>query len=228
VSVGGVLREAWSLYRLFFWRGLLIATPLFLVFSVPGAAIDSLHDTTWTVLAASILVSLFTSYGDFLVEGVFAEDIRDHHIGLPPPGIVELIRRIRPRLVTLLLAALVYSLCFTAGLALLVLPGVIVLVYWSVVVPVVVLEGHGMREGFRRSYLLVRGHFWPVLGVLAIVLVGSGVLETGFDNLLRFLPEFFASWTGHLVVSVLTAPYAAHALAVIYYRLVDSEGGRSS
>jgi hypothetical protein len=228
VSVGGVLREAWRLYRLFFWRGLLIATPLFVVFSIPGAAVDTLHDTTWTVAAASTLVGLFTTYGDFLVEGVLAADVRDHEAGLEPPGAADLIRHVRPRLLTLLLAVLVYSVCITAGVVLLVVPGLIVLVYWSVVVPVIVLEGHGMRAAFRRSYRLVRGHFWPVLGILGILLVGSALLETGFDNLLFFLPEFFASWIGHLVVSALTAPYAAHALAVIYYRLVDSRGRRSS
>jgi hypothetical protein len=228
VTVRGVLGEAWRLYLLFFWRSLLIAAPIFAVFVIPGAAVDSLHDTSWTVFFASLLVTLFTSYGDFLVEGVLAEDIRDERGGLPPPGTLELVRRIRPHLLTLLLATLVYSACFTAGLALLVVPGLIVLVYWSVIVPVIVLEGHGMRDAFRRSYRLVRGHFWPVLGILAIILVGSGLLETGFDNLLFWMPEFYASWLGHLIVSALTAPFAAHALAVIYYRLVDSSQARSS
>ncbi len=228
MSVRGVLREAWRLYRRFFWRGLLIATPIFVVLVIPGAAVDSLHDTTWTVFFASLLVSLFTSYGDFLVEGVLAEDIHDDHEGLPPPRARELAGRIRPHLVTLLLATLVYSACFAAGLVLLFVPGVVVLVYFSVIVPVIVLEGHGMREAFKRSYRLVRGHFWPVFGILAIILVGSALLETGFDNLLFFMPEFYASWAGHLLVSALTAPYAAHALAVIYYRLVDSEQTRSS
>ena len=32
--------------------------------------------TTWTVLVASILVTLFTSYGDFLVEGALVVDDR--------------------------------------------------------------------------------------------------------------------------------------------------------
>jgi len=228
MSVGSVLLEAWRLYRLFFWRGLLIATPLFVLFSIPEATVDALPDTTWTVVSASILVSLFTSFGDFLIEGVFAEEIRDHRQGRPPPAARELVLRMRPRLLRLLAAALVFAICFAAGIFLLIIPGLVVLAYWSVIVPVVVLEGHGIRDSFRRSYRLVKGHFWPVLWTVLIILVGSGILETGFDNLLFWMPEFYASWLGHLVISVLTAPFAAHALAVIYYRLVDFEPPRSS
>ena len=94
----------------------------------------------------------------------------------------------------------------------------------------IVVERRGMRESFRRSNALVRGHSWTVLWTLAIILVVSAFVETGFDNLLYPLPEFFASWLGHFLVSVITAPYAAHALAVIYFRLaaVDSGPARSS
>ena len=98
------------------------------------------------------------------------------------------------------------------------------------IVPVIVVERRGMRESFRRSNALVRGHSWTVLWSLLIILVASAFVETGFDNLLYPLPEFFASWLGHFLVSVITAPYAAHALAVIYFRLaaVDSGPARSS
>ena len=81
-----------------------------------------------------------------------------------------------------------------------------------------------MRASFKRSNELVRGHSWTVFWILAIIFVVSAFLETGFDNLLDPLPEFFASWLGHFLISVITAPYAAHALAVIYFRLVEAQG----
>jgi hypothetical protein len=228
MTVGGVLREAWRLYVILFWRSLLIAAPIFVVLVLPGAAFDSLDDTSWTVLSASVLVLLFTSYGDFLVEGLLAEDVRDVYEERPTPALGELARRMRPRLLPLAVATLVYSVCFAVGMVLLVVPGLIVLTRWSVIVPVIVIEGRGMRESFRRSSRLVKGSGWTVLGVLAVVLVVSGLLETLFDNLLFSLPEFFGSWLGHFLVSALTAPFAAHALAVIYYRLVDLTPPRSS
>jgi hypothetical protein len=228
LTVRGILREAWRLYVLLFWRSLLIAAAIFALLVIPAAVLDAQPDTTWTVFFASLLVTLFTSYGDLLVEGVLAEDVRDVHEGRPMPSMRELARRMRPRLFTLAVATLVYSVCITVGIVLLVVPGLIVLIRWSVIVPVIVIEGRGMRESFRRSNRIVKGKSWTVFGVLAIVFVASGLLETLFDNLLFWLPELYASWLGHFLVSVLTAPYVAHALAAIYYGLVDLEERRSS
>ena len=230
MTVVGILAEAGRLYVRFFWRGLLIAAPLFVVLPIPAAILDVQHDTAWTILVASFFVTMFTSYGDFLVEGALTLDIRHREEVGAYPRLRELIRKARPRLLTLLAATLIYSICIAAGLVLLVAPGLFVLVRWSVIVPVIVVEGRGMREAFRRSNALVRGHSWTVLCALLIILVVSAFVETGFDNLLYPLPEFFASWLGHFLVSVITAPYAAHALAVIYFRLaaVDSGPARSS
>jgi hypothetical protein len=228
MTVGGILREAPRLYVLLFWRSLLVAAVVFVGLVIPGAVLDVQHDTSWTIFTASILVALFTAYGDFLVEGALAEDVFDVYEGRPSPSLGQLVRRIRPHLVTLAVATFVYSVCFAAGLVLLVVPGLIVLVRWSVIVPVIMIEGAGIRESFRRSSRLVKGSGWTVFGVIAIVLVGESLVETFFDNLLYRLPEFYASWLGHFLVSVVTAPFVAHALAVIYYHLVDSERARSS
>ena len=230
MTVFGILAEAGRLYVRFFWRGLLIAAPLFVVLPIPAAILDVQHDTAWTILVASLFVTMFTSYGDFLVEGALTLDIRHREEVGAYPRLRELIRQARPYLLTLLAATLIYSICIAAGLALLIVPGLFVLVRWSVIVPVIVVERRGMRESFRRSNALVRGHSWTVLWSLLIILVVSAFVETGFDNLLYPLPEFFASWLGHFLVSVITAPYAAHALAVIYFRLaaVDFWPARSS
>ena len=227
MTVGGVLAEAGRLYIRFFWRSLLIAAAIFIVFTIPAAVVDIQHDTTWTILFASLLVTLFTSYGDFLVEGALAVDIHQREVAAPP-SLRTLLRRIRPHIWPLLGATLVYSVCFAVGLLLLVVPGLFVLVRWSVIVPVIIIEGRAMREAFRRSNGLVRGSSWTVLWILLVIFIVSALLETGFDNLLHSLPEFFASWLGHLFVSVLLAPYAAHTLAVIYFRLVEIERPRSS
>jgi hypothetical protein len=230
VTFFGILAEAGRLYVRFFWRGLLIAVPLFVVLPIPAAILDVQHDTAWTILLAGVFVTIFTSYGDFLVEGELTVDTRYREEVGAFPRLRDLIRQIRPHLLTLLAATLIYSICIGVGLALLVVPGLFVLVRWSVIVPVIVVEGRGMRESFRRSNALVRGHSWTVLWALGVILVVSAFVETGFDNLLYPLPEFFASWLGHFLVSVITAPYAAHALAVIYFRLagVDFGPARSS
>jgi len=221
VSVRGVLRESWVLYRLFFWRSLLIAAPIFLVLDIPSSLIDVVRDTTATVALSSFVLSLFTAFGDLLVEGLLAEDLRDHYAGRPTPGIRALARRIRPLLLVLVGSTFVYSAGVAIGLFLLVVPGLLVLTRWSVIVPVIVLERRGVRSAFRRCWVLVKGHGWRVFAVLTIIFVASAIVEAFFDNLFFWLPEFYAHWIGTALVSTVTAPFAAHALAVIYYRLVD-------
>jgi Membrane domain of glycerophosphoryl diester phosphodiesterase len=229
VTVGGVLADAARLYVRFFWRSLVVAAAIFIVFTIPAAVVDTLRDTRLTILIATLLVTLFTSYGDFLLEGTLAVDIKQHREVGAVPKLRALLRRTRPHLLTLLAATLVYSVSIVVGLVLLVVPGLIVLVRWSVIVPVIVIEGRGMRDAFKRSNQLVQGHSWTVLWILLIIFIIAGLLETWFDNLLHpLLPEFFSSWLGHFLVSVITAPYAAHALAVIYFRLVENERSRSS
>jgi hypothetical protein len=228
VTVLGILSEAARLYVRFFWRGLFLGVVVFLFLTIPAAIVDIQHDTTWTILLASSLVTIFTSYGDFLLEGALVVDARHHQESGSLPSLRSLLRQTRPYLFSLLAATLIYSVCIAVGLLLLVVPGLFVLVRWSVIVPVIVIERRGIRDSFRRSNELVRGHSWTVLWTLLIIFAVSGLLETGFDNLLYPLPEFFASWLGHLFVSALTAPFAAHTLAVIYFRVVDSRHPRSS
>lgn len=220
MSVRGVLRESWALYRLFFWRSLLIAAPIFLILDIPAAVIDVQPDTALTIALSSFALSLFTAFGDLLVEGVLAEDLRDHYAGLPIPGLRELGRRIRPVVLILALATFVYSAAVAVGLVLLIVPGLLMMTRWSVIVPVIVLERRGVGNAFRRCWQLVKGHSWGIAGVLSIIFIGSGIVEAFFDNLFFWLPEFYAHWVGTALVSTVTAPFAAHALSVIYYRLV--------
>jgi len=93
VTVAGILAEAGRLYVRFFWRSLLISASVFIVLTVPAAIVDVQHDTTWTILFASVLVTLFTSYGDFLVEGALTVDREDQEAGAP--GLRELELRAR-------------------------------------------------------------------------------------------------------------------------------------
>jgi hypothetical protein len=223
VTVWGVLREAGHLYRLTFWRSLLIATPIFLVFDLPSAALDVLPDTGLTITLASIALALLTTYGDLLVEGALAFDVLHLHEGRPEPRIRDVVRRIRPFVVTIAVGAFVYAFFTSIGFLLLLVPGLLLMTRWCLIVPVIVIEKRGVAQAFRRSNRLVKGHSWRVFAVVGIMLVASSILEAFFDNLLAFLPEFIAHWLGTWPVSVLTAPYVAHALAVLYYRLADPE-----
>jgi hypothetical protein len=228
VSVLGVLAEAWRLYRALFWRSLLITAAVFLVLDGVGAAAESAADAQWTLTLAGIFISVLTGFGDLVVEGALAEDQRDIDEGREPPPLGRLARRMAPRIGLLLVASLVYAAVTNLGLLLLVVPGLIVATRWSLIVPVIVLEDRGIRDGFRRSSRLVKGQSFRVFAVVAIVFVGSGLIEALLHELFFWLPEYYANLVGGYLASLLAAPYVAHALAVMYYRLVELEPGYRS
>ena len=65
------------------------------------------------------------------------------------------------------------------GLAsiLLLVPGIMLLVRWSVALPAVVIEREGVLGSLRRSRDLTDGHRWPILGfMLLLALFGAVVL----------------------------------------------------
>ena len=95
--------------------------------------------------------------------------------------------------------------------------------------PAVVLERQGVRGGFRRSFRLVRGSFWRVLGVLPGADRGAdrrrhhlGAVRGGVDDPRRrdrhvelsLLPQLI-SGLGQIASGVVTYPIAAGATALL-------------
>jgi hypothetical protein len=81
--------------------------------------------------------------------------------------------------------AILMALGFAVGFVLLIVPGFILMVMWSVAVPSKVVEKIGVFDALRRSGDLTRGRRWPIFGLFvlyaianwmlsALVVVGSG------------------------------------------------------
>src|SRR5206468_87068 len=60
------------------------------------------------------------------------------------------------------------GIAITIGLILIIVPGLFLITIWAVIVPVIVLEGAGVFDAFRRSHQLVRGRGWHVFGTLVV------------------------------------------------------------
>ena len=80
------------------------------------------------------------------------EDVRDGRID---SSIGELFERVRPYLGTLIISGILAGLGIAVGLVLLIVPGLILLTWWCLIVPVIVLEGRQVGEAFTRSRELV-------------------------------------------------------------------------
>lgn len=221
MTVGGVLSEALQLYRRFFRQFFLTAAAVFVVLNLFSAiAVDVSKDSNDAVEAFWSLVSLVVILvGSLWLQGALTATVADVRDGRADEDIEATFRRVRPVLWTLFVAGLLAGAGIALGLIALIVPGLFLLTRWILVTPAIVLERLGATDALRRSWELVRGHGWPVFGVIVVTLVLSAIAQALAIALFTFLPDFLQNWIGGLVANSLVAPFVALAWTVMYFHL---------
>jgi hypothetical protein len=229
VSVGGILGAAWQLYTRFFMRFFVIAAIVSLVVNLVNALVGSVvgSGAGAAVLLAfiSILVSLV---GTFWLQGALVYAVSDVRDGRIDTTVGEVFERVRPQLGTLIVAGVLAALGIAVGFVFLIVPGLILLTWWCLIVPVIVLEGKRVGEAFTRSRELVRGHGWTVFGVVVITAIVSGIAAGIIESIFSFLGDFLRYWIGGTIASAIVTPFFAVALTLMFFRLVELERGPSA
>jgi len=133
--------------------------------------------------------------------------------------------RVRPYLGTLILAGILAGLGIAVGLILLIVPGLILLTWWCLLVPAIVLEEKHVGESFSRSRELVRGHAWTVFGVIIVTAILSGIASGIIEWVFSFLPRFFRYWLGGTLANSVVGPFFAVALTLMYFALKELKEG---
>jgi hypothetical protein len=220
VTVGGVLGEAWSLYKRFLGRFFLTALIVFAVLDLISALADQAASDTWTsALLWGLVAALVSVVGYFWVQAALVETVHDVRDGRADRTIGETYRAVQPQLPAVVIAGILAAIGITIGFILLIIPGLFLLTIWSMVIPVIVLERRSTGEAFTRSREVVRGHGWSVFGLVIvtflIVAIASGVIRAVFSP----LPDFLDAWLGGLVAHSVTVPFAAAALTTAYFAL---------
>ena len=218
MTIGGVLGDAFEVYRRLWRRSVVVAGLIFAIVSLANA-LAARGGSAVTGLV-SLLLSLV---GGLLVQGALVEVVRDLHEGREPAPVAAYYDRTRGRLGTLLGSSLLYGVGVGLGLILLVVPGLIAIARWSLIVPLVMIERRGWREAFRRSSELVRGRTGRVLVLVVVTYVIAGIASFLIGRLFTPLPRFLEIWIGGTVAGAITAPFEAHVLTVLYYRLTEPE-----
>jgi hypothetical protein len=224
MDIGAVLREAWSLYTRFLARFFLTALAVFAVLDLLSALADSAAEDSflaglfWSVIAATVGV-----VGFFLVQGGLLELVRDVRDGRADRGVAETYRAVWPRVPALIAAGVIAAVAIGIGLLLLIVPGLYLLTIWSMIAPVIVLEGRSAGESFSRSHDIVRGNGWNMLGLIIVVFILVAVASGLIRLIFAPLPDFLDAWLGALVAHSLTIPFAAAALATAYFQLTSAE-----
>jgi hypothetical protein len=118
---------------------------------------------------------------------------------------------------SVLLVAVLIGLGVLGGLILLIIPGIIFLVMWSVSIPAVVVEGRRGTAAMRRSWSLVRGHFWHVLGVVVVAAIITGIVSSIFSTIAG--DSDILALILNTIGQIVTAPFSALVTVVLYLDL---------
>jgi glycerophosphoryl diester phosphodiesterase family protein len=102
---------------------------------------------------------------------------------------------------------------------LLIVPGLVLLTWWVLVIPVIVLEKARAGEAFSRSRELVRGHGWSVFGVIVLTLLIVIGVSIVLSLLLLPVSDWLQNFVSNVVSGTLVAPFIAVTWTLLYYRL---------
>jgi hypothetical protein len=113
--------------------------------------------------------------------------------------------------------AFVVAVVVGFGFVLLIIPGIIFAVFLAMAVPSFIIERRGVFDSMSRSWNLVSGSWWHVLGVTFV----AGILASIVNGVLTAIggSSFIGYWLGSAVAQILTAPFVALVAVVLYVDL---------
>lgn len=209
INPGAVVSRIWEIYR-----------DQFVVLFSAAVVLYALEFVVYLVLPAVlaiVLVLLFWALS-ILYQGMVVELVQDIQDGRRDHSVGQLLRSVEPVFWPLVAVSILFGIGLAIGFVLLIIPGLILLVLWSVVAPVTVLERPGVFAAFRRSRELVRGNGWNVFGVIVIVFVVvfvisivAGLAASGLGPVGRALVQW--------AVNSAIAPVTALSASVLYFAL---------
>ena len=113
--------------------------------------------------------------------------------------------------------ALLVALIVGVGFILLIIPGIIFLVFLSMSVPAFIIERRGVTDSISRSWNLVSGSWWHVLGVIVVAAIIAGIV----NGILTAIggSTFIGAWLLSAIAQIITAPFVALVSVVLYVDL---------
>jgi hypothetical protein len=215
LDANAVLKEAWRLYKRLFTRSVLMG----------AAVLGAMH--LFQALAGGsgfvigVLGLVLSVAGIALLQGGLVEIVRGLHTdGDDEASITEVLARASGKIWKLVWLSIVSALGIGLGFLLFVVPGFVLMTRWAVSVPVAMLEEGSARDALRRSREIVSGNGLSVFKVLFAVGALTALVQIPF-GLAAAGAGPFNWWLASTLASALTAPYAAHALIVVYYGLLQ-------
>ncbi len=181
-----------------------------------------------------ILTLLLRGVGVMLCQAALIKSVSETYLG-NEIAIGQAYRFILPKALTLIAAAICVTLVTWLGFLLLIVPGVIFSLWFSMTTPVIVVEGHSATGGMSRSRALATGNLGKVFAVgllaglimfLAIISLSfvagmiAGLVSPGNGTTETFLAQLAAT-----IGQILIMPVSVAATILLYYDLrIRKEG----
>jgi hypothetical protein len=218
--LSGVLAEAWELYRRFAGHFLLISFVIYVIAAILIALL-SLAGTFGAILGGIISLAATYVVQASLIKAV--QDVRDGRVDL---DLSQTVRAALPYLLPVIGASILAGIAVTVGLILFIVPGLILLTFWCLIVPFIVLAGSGVFEAFGNSWRTVRGYAWRVFGTYVLVFLILIAFTVVLGLILLVLPLWLRNFVNNVVAGTLIAPFLALVATLIYYRLIAAHAGQ--
>jgi hypothetical protein len=231
----GVYARIVRIYRAWASRLFLLAVVVFIPLGFVDALLEQVDTSSLDVtdgfklaalLAALAAVTASSLFGEVFFSGAIAASLT-HPEDEESPGFVHLARHISYG--KLILVDIIFVVMMVLGTIAFIIPALLIFVYLSLAGPVVELEKLGIVAGFKRSFRLVRGHFWMAAAVLVPVeIVGDGINEALVEGAHHLLGHgLLAAWVGESVGNIVTAPAVSVAIVVLTLDLIHHRDGNA-
>ena len=180
------------------------------------------------ILAGAVTVG-FSILASAILTGAYVIGVDEAERTGTFPSFGETWAKVSPRIGALIVTSIIAALGIMLGVLLLVIPALILMTWWAVFAPVVMLEGTSGGEALGRSRELVRGHGWTVFGLIIVMSIltgiGSNIISAIVGGILGGSDEFLGIFGGEFVSGTLLTPISALLAVVMYHALRGSADG---
>jgi hypothetical protein len=216
----GVIAEAFDLYKKHFSHLVVVAFVVYVAIAVLSVLLVLIGGWVGIILSAILSV-----VGAFLVQAALVEAVADIRDGRADLTVGETLSRGASRIASVAGASILAGIAIGIGLLLLIVPGLVLITWWAVIIPIIVLEHVGTFDSFSRSRELVRGFDFQVFGVIVIQFLIFIAFSIVLGILLIAVPEEVRSFVSNVVGGAFTGPFAALVTTLLYFRLKSAKEG---
>jgi hypothetical protein len=225
MNLGDILNTTFNMYRDNFTLFAGICAVIVVPQAILVSAFSASHNALFGLLGGLLSIAV-----SFLLTGALAQAVSARYLGRPMTISQAYEALGTVTILTLVGVAFLSAILILIGFIVFIIPGIYIAVRFTLASQAAVLERRSVTDSLRRSWNLVEGNWWRVLGIIAAVDLLVGVLEIIAGRLVGAVAgNVLGTGLSILVVGILIQPIQASALTLLYYDLrIRKEGGAAA